>query len=69
MSLSIANLIANSLTTQTATAANVTPYTVVETSGDFELRDYPIQKLVDCVDNDQTWDKLYGFITGDNEQN
>ena len=47
------------------------PYTVVSKSGQFEVRDYPTLTIVEgsMASRDNTFMKLFRFITGRNEKN
>ena len=42
------------------------PYTVLETDGDFELRQYPTMNI---VESDDDFMKLFSYISGDNADN
>ena len=46
------------------------PYDIVETFGDYEVRDYAIQQLVDTENNDDSdsFNTLFSFISGANDQ-
>ena len=44
------------------------PYTVVKTDGDFEIRDYDTQQIVQTEDDKEAFQRLYDFIAGNNSE-
>ena len=68
--MSIAQFLNESIQNTREVVLNVhtAPYDVVETFGDYEVRDYPVQNLVDTIDNGDAFNRLYSFITGTNDQ-
>ena len=68
--MSIAQFLNESIKNTREVVLNVhtAPYDVVETFGDYEVRDYPVQNLVDTIDNGDAFNRLYSFITGTNDQ-
>ena len=70
--MSISQLLNDSIQVTRETVMNVhtAPYDVVETFGDYEIRDYAVQNLVDTLDADDSdsFNVLFNFISGANAQ-